>query len=183
MPETATFCPLTQILLATHWQQNSPFPQPDFISPQRFSEGFAHEFSVFVTGRTGKLLLCRGDLAEPNLPRLLRERTAFEVRELTVYEARIPANAFAQGARLLQKPLDVLLCSSAQTVRNLQTVAEACGALPALLSLPLCVIGPKTAKAAREAGFTAILIAEEYSIESVVDAVCRSERLATPLPK
>lgn len=159
------------------------FPRPDFISPQRFSEGFAHEFSTFVTGRTGNLLLCRGDLAEPNLPQLLRERTAFEVRELTVYEARLPANAFAQGARLLQNPLDVLLCSSAQTVRNLQTVAEACGALPALVTLPLCVIGPKTAQAAREAGFTAITIAEEYSIESIVDAVCRSERLATPLPK
>lgn len=151
------------------------FPRPDFISSQRFSEGFAHEFSTFVSGRTGDLLLCRGDLAEANLPRLLRERTAFEVRELVVYEARLPEAAFAQAAHLLQPPLDVLLCSSAQTVRNLRTVAEACGALPALLALPLCVIGPKTAKAAREAGFTVINIAEEYLIESVVDAVCRSE--------
>jgi uroporphyrinogen-III synthase len=123
---------------------------------------------VFPDG-PGEVLLARADAATPDLEEALRAKGWTPARVdayRTVLADRLPADA---QAALEEGRVDAVTFTSASTVRGFVRVA---GTLPEVVTA-VC-IGPVTAAAAREAGFTVAAEAEPHTVEGVVDAVARA---------
>ncbi|HET7677726.1 MAG TPA: hydroxymethylbilane synthase [Candidatus Limnocylindrales bacterium] len=118
-----------------------------------------------------RVLLVRGDLADDELPRLLRQRSAL-VEALTAYRTRTaPATSAALlAAAVAGGPPAATIFTSGSTVRGLAALGEP-ETLAALRSAPAVCIGPRTAEAARAAGFTVAAVADERSVEALAGRV------------
>jgi hydroxymethylbilane synthase len=103
----------------------------------------------------GQRVLCaRGSLAQDELPAVLRARGA-TVDEIMVYETiEAPATSGPLLAAAATAPLQAIIFASPSAVHGLLRLAEQVQMERAtFLSLPAICIGPRTAQAAREAGF------------------------------
>jgi uroporphyrinogen-III synthase len=101
-----------------------------------------------------RVLLMRGSLAGEQLPLILRARGA-EVDEVIAYrtlEAPAPSRELLAQSMAGRAP-DAVIFASPSAVRGLLTLAGA-ELHQRVLALPAICIGPTTATAAREAGFT-----------------------------
>ncbi|HSR30118.1 MAG TPA: uroporphyrinogen-III C-methyltransferase [Anaerolineae bacterium] len=121
-----------------------------------------------------RILLPRADIARPALAHLLREGGA-EVIEVTAYRTLRP-EADPDELRELLARITAVTFTSSSTVRNLADMAREAG-----LDLPLALghamiacIGPITAETARETGLPVHVMAEEYTIEGLVEALVQS---------
>ena len=120
-----------------------------------------------------RVLLPRANIARPALADLLREGGA-QVAEVVAYRTLRPESD-PDDLRDLLARVTVATFSSSSTVRNLATKArDADLDLPqALRHATVACIGPITAKTARELGLTVDVVAKEYTIKGLVEALAR----------
>jgi uroporphyrinogen III methyltransferase/synthase len=120
-----------------------------------------------------RVLLPRADIARPALATLLRQGGA-EVVEAPAYRTLRPEMDPGELRELLSG-ITVATFTSSSTVRNLAEMAQEAGLdLPAALERTLVAcIGPVTAETAREVGLAVHLVAEEYTIDGLVEALTK----------
>lgn len=142
---------------------------PAHLVPAEYtSRGLLEELAPRVAG--ARLLLPRGDLAEPGLPHGL-EAAGAQVVEVVVYRTVPPPGLRDAALRLLREGIDVICFTSTSTVENLATALGPDVSL--LQAVPVAVIGPVTARAAREAGLTIAVEARESTVPGLVTALQR----------
>jgi uroporphyrinogen-III synthase len=121
-----------------------------------------------------RLLLARADIARRALADGLRLRGA-EVDEIAAYRTVIqPAEPeMVRRALLSAERVDAITFTSSSTARGLLQGLEALGLDPreALRGVALAAIGPITAATLREAGLEPALVAEEYTIPGLTEAL------------
>jgi uroporphyrinogen III methyltransferase/synthase len=130
-----------------------------------------------------RILLPRADIARPALTIALREAGAL-VDEVTVY-CTVLAEAL-QGSTsagglvsptsedvrqmLAENQIDVATFTSSSTVRNLVALL---GDVEPLRGVPIACIGPITADTARKVGLRVDMVAEEYTIDGLIEVLIR----------
>jgi uroporphyrinogen-III synthase len=118
-----------------------------------------------------KVLLPRADIARKTLPEELR-RLGLDVTEVDAYET-VPdgENAEEAASLLKQKRIDIVTFTSSSTVKHFIEAMAPYG-LPELLEgVQIACIGPVTADTARELGLTVHVMAKEYTVEGLLDAL------------
>jgi porphobilinogen synthase len=128
-----------------------------------------------VHGR--RIALVRASQADPDLPNVLRERGA-TVDELIAYQT---VEGPSESAHALQQALrdeDVaaVVFASGSAVRGFVKLGGTTG-------LPAITIGPRTSRAAREAGFVVAAEATAQEVKQMAAAVERSVPRATERPR
>jgi uroporphyrinogen III methyltransferase/synthase len=120
-----------------------------------------------------RILLARADIARRSLAEGLRIRGA-DVDEVAAYRT-IPEPVAPDLIQrtLVDDHLDALTFTSSSTVRGLMQGLEAMGLDPhaTLEDVALAAIGPITAATLREYDVTPALVAEEYTIPGLTDAL------------
>lgn len=90
--------------------------------------------------------------------------------EIAVYQT-VPAEPDPEGLAALRSGVDAVTFTSPSTVENFVELIRRSGLDP--LRLPanpkIACIGPITKQAAEEAGFTNMVVAEEYTTEGLVE--------------
>lgn len=119
-----------------------------------------------VAGRT--ILFPKSEIARDVLPSALRARDA-TVHEVTVYRTLPPEQADLDEARkaIRDGRVDALVFFSPSAVWN---VLQMIGAV-AVRGIPVAVIGPTTAEAAKQTGLPVDVIATHTTIESLLDSL------------
>lgn len=122
-----------------------------------------------------RILLPRAREARAILPQMLRKMEA-EVDEVTVYETIMGSGNARQLIDLLEnKRLDAVTFTSSSTVRNFLNLLRDNTKKEELLSMlnevVIACIGPITASTARELGLKVDIVAEEYTIDGLVQAL------------
>ena len=121
--------------------------------------------------RGQNILLPLADLAHDDLPNALKRAGGFPYR-VTAYHT-LPAEPDPNGLAVLRAGVDILTFTSGSTVRNFITLVQAADLDPFTLpgSPQIACIGPKTAAAAREAGFPVHITAHDYTVEGLLTAI------------
>jgi uroporphyrinogen III methyltransferase/synthase len=117
------------------------------------------------------VLLPLADIAHETLPNGIRSCGGIP-DVITAYHT-LPANPSPKALDELRKGVDAITFTSGSSVQNFFALSKQHKLNP--LHLPgdpiIACIGPKTAKAARQAGLTVNIVAKEYTIEGLVDAL------------
>ncbi len=147
---------------------------PDFVPEEYIAEAILPGLGE-VSGR--RILLPRADIARKALLDALQQQGAL-AEELAVYRT-IPAQPDPQAFQALEQGVDIATFTSASTVRSFFSIVgerfgdEAANRL--LKNALIACIGPITAEAARERGLAVGIIAEEYTVDGLVDALLKYE--------
>lgn len=143
--------------------------------PGRFqAEGLLEAFgSELQAGQ--QVLLPRGDLARAWLPEMLREK-GLSVTEAVMYETVPVGDDDDELLKLLEEGgIHAVTFTSSSTVTNLLSALSRMGIVDpvqALQGAAIACIGPVTAKTATEAGLQVSILAEEATIDSLLEALC-----------
>lgn len=164
--------PGTQRALAG-WGITADLVPPRFVAesmveafpPPGSGIGPVHEAGSGVGGPT-RVLIPRAAQARDVLPDGLRAK-GYEVEVLPVYRTTQVAPDPIELARLRRGEADVLTFTSSSTVRNFH---DAVGAIPDPQPLVIC-IGPVTADTARSLGYRVDAVAEEHTINGLVNTL------------
>ena len=114
------------------------------------------------------VLLPRAESARRELVAGL-EALGARVDEVPIYRAAVPDESAPEAlAALREGRIDVVTFTSSSTVRNLVAML---GGLEALRGQLIACIGPITSETAREAGLTVDIMADEYTVEGLVQAL------------
>lgn len=117
----------------------------------------------------GRVLLARADVAPPGLEEAIAAKGWTPVR-VDAYRTRFPRTLPAEArAALRAGRVDAVTFTSASTVRGLVRLLGATRGNPRVVC-----IGPVTARAAREAGFTVHAVARPHTLEGLAAAVERA---------
>jgi len=147
---------------------------PDFVPDEYVAEAILPGLGD-LRGRW--VLLPRAEIARKALPEAILEAGGV-AHEIAVYQT-IPAEVDADGLATLKSGVEAVTFTSPSTVENFIEIVRNAGLDP--LSLPgnpkIACIGPITKKAAKEAGFSNLLVAEEYTTDGLVTLLCNSEIL------
>jgi uroporphyrinogen III methyltransferase/synthase len=151
--------------------------QPDFVPDEYVAEAILPGLGD-VGGK--RILLARADIARKALADAIREAGG-EAVEITAYR-NVPAEAYPLGLEAIRLGVDAITLTSASTAHGFVSQMRAAGNDPrALPGNPLyACIGPITADAAIIEGLTVTLVAEEYTIEGLVNRL--KEQLNSPDP-
>lgn len=116
-----------------------------------------------------RILIPTADIARPTLADGLRQKGAI-VDQVTAYQTR-PATAPADlAARLAQ--VNILTFTSSSTVDNFgQMLNERGLSLAVIAGKTVACIGPKTADSARDLGLPVHVLAADYTVEGLVEAL------------
>ncbi|GIP31346.1 uroporphyrinogen-III synthase [Paenibacillus sp. J2TS4] len=152
-----------------------------YAIPERYQ---AEDLFDTVAGdlRAGQqALIPRSDLARKVLPDNLRSQ-GIHVTEIDIYENILCTDHAAKLAELfIDRQIDMLPLTSPSTFRNLVTLLQSAGVKEPMVLLSdvmLLCIGPVTARAVEEAGWTDYRMAKEATIDSLVEAMVEaSEQL------
>ncbi|MCR8629615.1 uroporphyrinogen-III C-methyltransferase [Paenibacillus radicis (ex Xue et al. 2023)] len=121
-----------------------------------------------------RVLLATADIAKEYLPARLREK-GLNVTEVDVYETVLETDGGTEVIELLQKKaIHIITFTSSSTVTNLIRALEELGTAnpkELLASCQIACIGPMTAQTVKEAGLTVDYLAEEATVESLVDSL------------
>jgi uroporphyrinogen III methyltransferase/synthase len=141
--------------------------KPDFLPTEYVAEAVAAGLEV----RGQRILLPRADIARPALAELLRNGGA-EVVEVTAYRTLRPHVQAAEFVGLL-RDITMATFTSSSTVANLAAMARDAGLdLPCALQRAIVAcIGPITAQTACDLGLAVDVVADEYTISGLVQAV------------
>lgn len=142
--------------------------QVDFMPQQHVGESLAEEIPN-VEGH--RVLLPLAADARPQLPEMLRRRGA-EVDEFAIYramEAKPDEGALAE----LAYGVDAITFTSPSTVENFINIANSAGLKPFEGADPALVacIGPVTAKAAELSGLRPAIVAQDYTVSGLLEAL------------
>src|SRR5256712_1071637 len=143
------------------------------LVPSRFIAEELADSLAAAMAPGARILLARAAGARDVLPEQLRAHGA-RVDVLETYRAVPPADVRPRLAACLPG-VDMITLTSSSTVRHLVD------ALPEPLSdrVKIACIGPITAQTARDLGLRVDIIAQEYTMRGLVDAIVRSR---TPIP-
>ncbi|WP_091163603.1 uroporphyrinogen-III C-methyltransferase [Paenibacillus sp. 1_12] len=124
-----------------------------------------------------QVLLPTADIAKEYIPARLRE-LGLQVTEVDVYETVLETSGGAEVIEMLeQKMLQIITFTSSSTVTNLFRALEEFGVdnpLELIKDCQIACIGPMTAQTAIEAGLTIDYLAEEATVESLIESLCKS---------
>jgi uroporphyrinogen-III synthase len=147
--------------------------KPDFIPDEYVAEAILPGLGS-LKGK--KVLLARADIARPDIAGAIR-LAGGEAHEIAAYHT-LPAHPDPQAMSALQKGVDILTFTSSSTVRSFKALLAAHGV--DALHLPgdplVAVIGPVTAATAREQGFPVDVVAGEYTVQGLLQALQAFER-------
>jgi hydroxymethylbilane synthase len=135
--------------------------QPDFTPDEFIGEAVAAGLGE-LTGQ--RILLPRAEIGRETLPEMLRAQGA-DVVDLPVYRT-LPAEIEARGAAELEQGVDVVTFTSSSAVRNWVNNVGALHPEPLI-----ACIGPVTAQTARELGLSPAVIAVDYSMDGLLQAL------------
>jgi uroporphyrinogen III methyltransferase/synthase len=138
----------------------------DYVPSEYVAEAVIAEFPEDPAGK--KILIPRALEAREELPLGLRDRGA-DVTVVAAYETVVDESSETPlRKRLAEEPVDVITFTSASTVHNFFRLAGE-PVLPE--SVTAACIGPITAEAARAHGLKNVVMAAEYTIEGLVEAL------------
>jgi len=142
---------------------------PDFVPDEYVAEAILPGLGD-LCGRW--VLLPRAEIARKALPEAIVAAGGV-AHEIAVYQT-VPAEPDQEGLAALKSGVDAVTFTSPSTVENFVVLVRRSGLNP--LNLPgdprIACIGPITQKAAQEAGFRNIVVAEEYTSEGIVKLLC-----------
>ena len=148
--------------------------EPDFIPDEYIGEAI---LSGLGDVKDKWILLPRAEIAREELPKSIVKAGGI-AHEIVVYQT-LPAEIDKDGLIALKSGVDVVTFTSASTVENFVAIARKNKLDP--LNLPnnplFACIGPVTGQAAREVGFTNIVVAKEYTTEGLIEAISNMETL------
>lgn len=157
---------------ATAGELERLFLRVDYV-PQRYVAEAIAEGIGDVAG--ARILLPRADLARPTLVQRLEAKGAV-VDEVIAYRT-LPGEPSEEIRRiLLDGKIDIVTFTSSSTVHNLASALEAevgRGWRAALERAIIACIGPITAGAAAELGIRVDVVAQEHTIEGLVEAIAK----------
>ena len=130
-------------------------------------------------GEGARILLVRGDLADPVLIADLEARGATVTDVVGYRTVEAPESSRGQLADALAAPLDAITFASGSSVRGLLALARA-DAIARLRATPAVCIGSTTARVARELGFTTVIASGKQTADALAAAV--ADALASLLP-
>ncbi|MGC5326575.1 uroporphyrinogen-III C-methyltransferase [Brevibacillus sp. SYSU BS000544] len=120
-----------------------------------------------------KVLLPRADIARETLPREL-QTLGLEVTEVDTYDTVIDAGNVEETVDLLkEKAIHVITFTSSSTVKNFVQAMGDQDLTQLLEGVQIACIGPITADTARQLGLTVDMVAEDYTIQGLVDSITR----------
>jgi uroporphyrinogen III methyltransferase/synthase len=126
-----------------------------------------------------KVLLPRADIARETLPRELR-KLGLEVTEADTYDTVIDAENAAETAQLLEeKAIQLITFTSSSTVKNFVQAMAGHDLTRLLEGVQIACIGPITAGTAKDLGLPVHVIAKEYTIQGLLDAVLQNREETT----
>lgn len=142
--------------------------EPDFV-PQEY---VADALLPGLGDLAGKwVLLPRAEIARKELPEAIC-RAGGVPHEIMVYQT-LPAQPSLEALETLRSGVDVVTFTSASTVANFVAIARNNQLDP--LNLPnnpvFACIGPVTEQAARAAGLSNIVVAQEYTTEGLLEEI------------
>lgn len=141
---------------------------PNFVPPEYVAEAIVPGLGDL---RGKRVLLPRAEIARKALPDAIAASGGLP-HEIAVYQT-LPARPSPEGLTALRAGVDVISLTSPSTVENFIAIARGSGFDP--LRLPgdplIACIGPITAKAARQAGLTHIVVADQYTADGLIHAI------------
>jgi uroporphyrinogen III methyltransferase/synthase len=147
---------------------------PDFVPARSHGEALARELAAQVPLSGQRIALIRGDLANDEMPRLLRD-TGAEVEEVVAYHTtrvdQLPAEALEA---LREGGVNWAAFTSSSCVNNLVTLLGA--ERPRLDAVQAASIGPKTSASLRAAGLRVAAEAATPSVSALCDAIIEAQR-------
>ena len=142
------------------------------VPDESTAEGLAH--SLLALARPGqRLLLPQADIARPVLLQSLAA-TGLDVVPIIAYHTVLGKGGVDLPALLAVSPaeVDAITFTSSSTVRNLlRRLDEEGGDCTRLAHICLAAIGPITAETVRAAGLQATVVAQQQSVEGLVQAL------------
>lgn len=148
--------------------------EPDFIPDEYVGEAI---LSGLGNVKNKWILLPRAEIARKELPEAIVKAGGI-AHEITVYRT-LPAEVDVKGLSALKSGVDVVTFTSASTVENFVAMMRQNKLDP--LNLPnhplFACIGPVTEKAAREAGFSNLFVAKEYTTDGLIQIISNLEAL------
>ncbi len=118
-----------------------------------------------------RVLLPRADIARKTLPKELRA-LGLSVTEADTYDTIIDAENTVEIAELLaEKTIQVITFTSSSTVKNFVQAMQGYDLHALLEGVEIACIGPITANTAKELGLPVHVVAAEYTIQGLLDAL------------
>jgi uroporphyrinogen-III synthase len=141
------------------------------LLPENYlAEGLAASLPVEPGAR---VLLPESAIARPALATLLAERGA-AVDVVTAYQTVRGTGGINASGALAEGGIDALTFTSSSTVTYfLERLADEGGQRDRALSVPAVCIGPQTAATARDCGFAQVIVAQQHTLDGLVDALER----------
>ncbi len=141
---------------------------PDFVPQTYIAEAILPGLGD-LSGK--KVFLPLADLAQDTLARAVDQAGGTPI-QVTAYHT-IPAKPDPNALQEIRNGVDAVAFTSGSTARNFAALVATAGLDP--FDLPesplIACIGPKTEAAARAAGFAVDVVAEEYTLEGLLDAI------------
>ncbi len=146
--------------------------RPDLV-PERYQAEYLLEVLSGLSLSGQKVLIPRAEQAREVLPEGLRNMGA-EVRVVSAYKT-LPAQGEKEPLeeKLSREEIDCLTFTSSSTVINFLALFPRQKILPLLKNVAIACIGPITARTARDNGLQVTVVAEEYTIPGLVQAIER----------
>ncbi len=144
--------------------------QVDIIPDEYVAEAVAEALGD-VGGQ--RILLPRAAEAREVLTVMLRERGAV-VDEIAAYRT-LPGRPTPESLAELDGGIDAATFTSSSTVRNFFALLGEAKARQVLGGALIACIGPITARTAAEYGLTALLVAQVYTTEGLIDAIVQAQ--------
>ena len=140
---------------------------PDFVPATSVSEAVVKELSEREWSGV-PVLLPGADIGRDVLSKGLADLGA-KVERITAYRTITPVDAANNARELLSQGVDTITFTSSSTVRNLVDILD--GDKAPLESSLIACIGPVTARTAEELGLRVDLVADEHTVEGLVDSL------------
>jgi uroporphyrinogen III methyltransferase/synthase len=143
------------------------------VLPEEYkAEALVEHLRPFVQAGE-KILLPRADIARKVLAEELRDMGC-DVTEVDAYDTQIDATNAEEIVQMLERgQIDVLTFTSSSTVRNfIQAIGSITTEMePLLQNTQIACIGPITAKTAESLGLRVDVMAKEYTIDGLIEAI------------
>jgi len=139
----------------------------DFV-PEKFTTAYLLEGLLEIVQPGEKVLLARADIASPELYKGLVE-AGISCEDLVVYRT-VPEDADKDRVLSMIKggKIDYITFTSSSTVRNFVSIIG-CDNLAMLKGVKILCIGPVTEQTARDIGLDVTAVADEYTIDGLVN--------------
>lgn len=140
----------------------------DYVPSEYLSEGIVAGLGD-LDGK--RVLLPRADIASKKLPRLLRSRGA-SVDEVIAYRTIVSrASTPGQLKRIFEQRIDIATFTSPSTIQNLARMVGSDILSGLLKNVKVACIGPVTADAARDLGIRVDVVANNHTVDGLIEAV------------